>query len=280
MDIFLKNSKFLLKKNENSIILCAYTCGDIVIKNGWNVQKAILNNGLYIESITPKFHTYNSAQSLGYCADLYVLRLTNVAYKEPIKLPNQWNIYTHGNMALESNIDNSNHFNETLSLTPCKNGFALMEILRNGINFCQFQKFEKLYFEHTSLFSYNLLQLLINLHSDIVFLIADFKQKDKLIRKFNYFFNIEENNNSNYNCKVTRNNDIGGILVQKSFMKLESVLIKHVSLLLNKTKNQMRSAIENSKLIYKYKDFQIGSIPLNILIKIIDILKQDGVKGE
>ena len=58
-------------------------------------------------------------------------------------------------------------------------------------------------------------------------------------------------------------------------MKLESALVKYCSLKLGKTKNQMREIVESDEMVKKYKDFQIGAIPVHNLIKIINRLSID-----
>ena len=276
MDIFLKNAKQLCKKSEKSAILCAYTCGDLVIKNGLNVQKIIVDNGLYIESLIPKFNLFNFAESLGYCSDLYTLRMTNLAYKEnSLKLPLQWNIYTHGNFAIESSLTQNEHLENELTLQKKKLGVPLMDILRNNLNLNNVQKPDEIYFSSANLFSFNIAQILINLHTTNIKLKLDENFINKNLTELSYFFDITNNSQSaNYNYEITINNKLGGIFAQKSYMKLESALVKYCSLKLGKTKNQMREIVESDKMVKKYKDFQIGAIPVHNIIKIIDKLNK------
>ena len=252
METFLAAAKSICKHNENSSILCAYACGDIVIKNGYNVQEAIIKQGLYIEQLLHKFNIYNYAESLGYCSDLYVLRLTNIAYNGknvPI-----WNIYTHGELSLES----ANTSTEKTLSTMCK-------ILTETNNQTKSTLLDKP-LEIDNKYVINLPQFLINMNQTEI-KITNIKNFNKA--SISLFFDVLVKEKD---CIFKPNNNIYGLFVVHSHIKLENFLIKKVSLILNKTKNQLRELIENNEFINKYKELYIGAIPYYNLIKIIDFL--------
>ncbi len=272
MDCFLTNAKILCKKSLYSVILCSYYCGDLSIKNGLNVQRMILDSGLYIEEILHKFNKYNFAESLGYTADLYVLRLTNFAYtKNSLKLNNEINIYTHGFMSNESMYQMEQYANMPMIVrVDDGKSFNIFTLIKSSLNGDNFALPKECYLQNFADYKINFVQFLFNMNFKTLY----FKSKEQLNEIVAYasltkIVNVEQNENI-YKISLLNN--------------LYAELIKRHNLMLNKFINFVQNKLEITdipfddyckNIFYKYKNYPLSVIPYKFLFKILDCLTKN-----
>lgn len=268
MDCFLKNAKNLCKKNIYSSIICSYYCGDLSIKNGLNVQKTILNNGLYIESIEHKFNKYNFAESLGYCSDLYCFRMVNIAWtKNSLKLDNVLNIYTHGIMSNESlyKFEELNNLPKLTSSPASDKDINIFTAIKSTLNSDNFNLPDVVYLSNFQDYSINFVQFLLNLNFKTLY----FRSKQSLenivdTKALKQFVDIFAEQNGVY--KLCLKNNVYSLPVSKHYLTLKN-FVKYVSKQ-EDFKFCISKDVENDVVYKKYCNDVICTIPYDLLFSL------------